>query len=92
MKIFRFVKKVVFLGLTILSNFTNAISSLNCNSMINLERKIRFQVINFNINNPIFYPFSNKIGKCSGNCNNINDPYANVCVPDIIKKVKCLSI
>ena len=57
--------------------------------MINLERKIRFQVINVNINNPIFYPFSNKIGKCSGNCNNINDPYANVCVPDIIKKVKC---
>ena len=89
MKIFRFVKKVVFLGLTILSNFTNAISSLNCNSMINLERKIRFQVINVNINNPIFYSFSNKIGKCRGNCNNINDPYANVCVPDIIKKVKC---
>ena len=89
MKIFRFVKKVVFLGLTILSNFTNAISSLNCNSVINLERKIRFQVINVNINNPIFYPFSNKIGKCRGNCNNINDPYANVCVLDIIKKVKC---
>ena len=33
----------------------------------------------------MIYPFSNKINKCSGNCNNINDPYAKVCVPDVIK-------
>ena len=23
--------------------------------------------------------------KCSGNCNNINSPYAKICVPDVIK-------
>ena len=23
--------------------------------------------------------------KCSGSCNNINNPYAKLCVPDIIK-------
>ena len=35
----------------------------------------------------IFYiaSFSIKINKCSGNCNNINDPYAKVCVPDTVK-------
>ena len=81
MKIFRFVKKVFFLGLTILSNFTNA---LDCISMKNQECKIRPEIINIISNNPIFYPFSIKINKCSGNCNNINNPYAKICVPDII--------
>ena len=49
MKIFRFVKKVLFLGLTMLSNFTNITSlsatSLNCISMKNQECKIRPEVI-----------------------------------------------
>ena len=55
MKIFRFVKEVFFLGLTILTNFRNA---LNYVSMKNQERKITPQVININSNNPIFYPFT----------------------------------
>ena len=62
MKILRFVKKVFFLGLTILSNFTNA-TPLNCISMKNQECKTRPQVININSNNPIFYPFSIKTSK-----------------------------
>ena len=33
------------------------------------------------------YFFSVKINKCSGNCNNINDPYAKTCVPDTVKKL-----
>ena len=89
MKIFRFVKKVFFLGLTILSNFTNAIQ-LNCISMKNQECKTRPQVVNVNSNNPIFYPFSIKTSKCSGNCNNINYPYAKRCVSDIMKNLKYL--
>ena len=84
MKIFRFVKKVFFIGLTILSNFTN-VTSLKCISMKNQECKTRPQVVNVNSNNPIFYPFSIKTSKCSGNCNNINNPYAKICVPDVIK-------
>ena len=35
----------------------------------------------------MFYPFSIKVDKCNGNCNNINDPYARICVPDIVKNV-----
>ena len=84
MRIFRFVKKVVFVWSTILSDFTNA-DSLNCISADNQECKTRLKVINVNSNNPIFYPFSVKTSKCSGNCNNINDPYAKICVPDVIK-------
>ena len=72
MQIFRTVKKVFFLGLTILSNFTNA---LDCISMENQECKVRPEVININSNNPMFYPFSIKVNKCNGNCNDINNPY-----------------
>ena len=68
MKVFRFVKIIFFIGLTILSNFINA-NSLNCISMKNQECKTRPQVINVNSNNPIFYPVSIKISKCCGYCN-----------------------
>ena len=87
MKIFRFVQKVFVIGLTILSSFTNA-SLLSCISMINQECKTRPQIVNVNSNNPIFYPFSIKISKCCGNCNNINDPYSKICVLHIVKKLK----
>ena len=91
MKIFRFAKKVFFIGLTILSNFTNVIP-LNAIPLIfilmkNQDCNRRPQVVNVNSNNPIFYPFSIKTSKCSGNCNNINYPYAKVCVPDVTKNL-----
>ena len=53
--------------------------------MNNQESKTRPQVVHVNSNNPIFYPFSIKTSKSSGNCNNINYPYAKICVPDVIK-------
>ena len=81
---FQFIKKVPFVGLTILSDFTNA-NLLSCNTMKNQECKTRPQVVNINSNNPIFYPFSIKTSKCSGNCNNINHPYGTICVPDVLK-------
>ena len=91
MKIFGFVKKVFFVGLTILSSFTNANSlnaiPLSCISMKNQECKVRPEIINVNSNEPVFYPFSIKTSKCSGSCNNINDPYAKICVPDVVKEL-----
>ena len=81
---FKFVKKVFFIGLTVLSNFTNVIP-LSCISMKNQECKVRPEIINVNSNEPVFYAFSSKTSKCSGSCNNINDPYAKICVPDVIK-------
>ena len=53
--------------------------------MINQECKARREIVNVNSNNPIFYPFSVKTSKCSGNCNSINDPYTKICVPDVVK-------
>ena len=82
MRIFSFVKKVFVLGLTVLSNIT-----LDCISMKNQECKIRPEIVNINSNNPIFYPFSVKINRCNGNCNNINHPYARICVSDVVKNL-----
>ena len=53
MKIFGFVKKVFFIGLTILSDFTNG-NSLSCISMNNQECKTGPQVINVNGDEPVF--------------------------------------
>ena len=48
MKILGFAKKVFFIGLTILSNFTNA-NSLSCISTDNQECKTRPKVIMFRL-------------------------------------------
>ena len=53
--------------------------------MNNQECKVRPEIADINSNNPMLYPFSIKINKCSGNCNIINNPYVDICVPDIIK-------
>ena len=74
---FVFVKKVFCIGSLFLSSLVGT-TSLNCISMKNQEYKTRPEIININSNNPIFYPFSIKINKCSGNCNNINNPYAKI--------------
>ena len=55
--------------------------------MNNQEFKIRPEIININSNETLFYPYIVKINKCSGSCNNINDPYAKLCVLDIIKNI-----
>ena len=61
------------------------VNSLSCISMNNQARKSRPEIINVNSNNPVFYPFSIKTNKCSGNCNNVNYPYAKICVLDVVK-------
>ena len=58
-KIFVFIKKVCFIGLTILSSFTS-VNSLSYISMSNQACKARPEIINVNSNNPVFYPFSIK--------------------------------
>ena len=81
---FVFIKKIFCIGSLFLSSLVST-TSLNCISMKNQECKVRPEIININSNNPMFYPFSIKVNKCSGNCSNINNPYAKLCVPDAIK-------
>ena len=55
--------------------------------MNNQECKVRLEIVNVNSNEPLFYSFSIETSKCSGSCNHINDPYAKLCVPDIVKNL-----
>ena len=82
MKIFRFVKKCFFIGSLFVSNLVST-TYLSCISMSNQACKARPEIINITSNNPVFYPFSIETSKCSGNSNNISDPYAKICVPDV---------
>ena len=41
--------------------------------MNNEECKVRPQFVNANSEEPVFFPFSIKISKCSGSCNNTNN-------------------
>ena len=80
------MKEIFLLGSLFLSNLVST-TLLSCISMINQARKVRPEIINVNSNGLglVFYPFSIKTSKCSGSCNNINDPDANICVPDTVK-------
>ena len=55
--------------------------------MTNQEGKIRLEIIHFNSNEPSFYPCSVNLSKCSGSCNNNNDPYAKMCILDVVKNI-----
>ena len=63
------------------------VNPLECISIKNQQCKIRPEIINVNSNEPIFYPYSITTSKFSGSCNNINNPYAKVCVPDAVKNL-----
>ena len=73
-------------GLKILSPLSS-VHPLKCISMNNQECKVRPEIVNVNSNEPVFYPFSIKTSKCSGSCNNINDPYAELRVADVVKNM-----
>ena len=55
--------------------------------MTNKECKVRPEIVNVNSNQTVFNPVSIKTSKCSGSCNNTNDPYAKMCVPDVVKNL-----
>ena len=38
------------------------------------------------------FAFSIKTSKCSGSCNNIDDPYAKTCFPDVVKNLNAKSV
>ena len=65
----------------------SSVNPLECVSMNNQECKVRLEIVNVNDDQLVFFPFSIRASKCSGSCNNINDPYAKLCVPDIVKNL-----
>ena len=54
-------------------------------SMSDQECKIRPAITNINSNESLFYPYSVLINTCTGICNDIINPYAELRVPDVAK-------
>ena len=81
---FGFIKKIFLTGSLLLSSLVST-TLLSCISMNNQACKVRPEIINLNSNESVFYPFSIKTSKCSGSCNNINEPYGKICDSDVVK-------
>ena len=61
------------------------VKALECVSVINEKCMSRPKTVDLNKNEPMFYPYSIKVNKCSRDCNNINDPMAKLCVLNIVR-------
>ena len=83
---FWFIKKGFVVAMSFWSRIRLSATSLKCVSRNNQKCKIRPEIVNVNSDEPVFYPFSIKTSKRSRSCNNINDPNAKMCVPDVVKK------
>ena len=79
------LKKLVITVVTFFNLFLNT-NSLECMSMTNQKCRTRPKIINVTTNDPVFCPVC-KVNKCSGGCNNINNPYAKLCIPILLKKL-----
>ena len=82
---FWFIKKYFFTAMIFSGCNVLSVNPLKCVLMNNQECTVRSKIMNVNCNEPLFFPYSIEINKCSGSRNNINDPYAKLCVPDVVK-------
>ena len=65
----------------------SSVNPLECVSMNNQECKVRTETVTVNSKESVFFHFSIRASKGSGSCNNINDLYAKLCVPDVVKNL-----
>ena len=68
--------KNAFIAATMFVGFGALVSSnpFKCVSVRNQECKVRQAIVNINSNEFLFYPYSVLANKCSGSCNDINNP------------------
>ena len=76
---FRVLKKILAI-IFLVSN----VNSLSCVSMKNQENKVREVIINSDY---MLCPFSIKVNRYNGSCNNISNPYCRVCVPNVVESL-----
>ena len=82
-KMFRFINYVFFTAMMFIGCNALNVNLIKCVLMNNQGRKLRPKMINIKSNEPSFYPQSTEVNKCSGSCNNINDAYVKLYVPDV---------
>ena len=80
-----FVKEIFISAMMFFGCSLPSVSSWKCISMNDQEWKVKPEIVNFNSDKPVFYPFSIKRSKCGASC--MNDPYAKMSVPDVVKNL-----
>ena len=58
---------------------------------MNIKEQRKTRNDKYHSNELWFYPYSVKISKSSSSCNNINDPFAKLCVPDVVQNMNVKS-
>ena len=78
------IKKYFFTRLVLLLTLkrVNLLSFISLNNQI---CQVRPQIVKSNGDDLAFFPFSIKTSKCSGSCNNINNPYEKLRASDSVK-------
>ena len=79
---FRFFKKVIILIISITSAFGY------CLLLKNQECAVRKVIID---NDYMTFPYKIKVDKCIGSCNDRDNPYFKVCLPDSTKNISVKS-
>ena len=81
---FGFVKRIFVSAMMFFGCNLAIVNPLEYVSINNQECKVSPETVNVNSKEPVFFPFSIRTSKCSGSCNNINDLYAKLYVPDVV--------
>ena len=76
---------MLLINLVVLLFIVLKVNALEFVSVIDQKCMSRPKIIEVNPDEPAFYLLSIKVNKFGGDCNNINDPMAKLCVPDIVK-------
>ena len=83
---FGFIKKYLFTGMMFFGYNLSSVNPLKSVSMNNQECKVRPEIVNVNSHESVFFSFlSIKTSRSSGSYNNLNNPYAKLSVPDVVK-------
>ena len=70
-------------GLILILSAISAVSP-NCLLLKNQECKVKKVIID---NDYKTFSYKIKVDKCVGSCNNKNNPYFKVCLPDVVKNI-----
>ena len=78
---------MLLINLIVLFFHVLKVNALECVPVINQKCMSRPKIIEANPDEPVFFPYSTKINKCSGSCNNPKDPFARLCVSDVVENI-----
>ena len=71
---------------------SNSEGCIKCVSLNNKPCHARLTLINKSSNKPFYYPFNLSINKCGRRGNTVDDPSAQVCVPNKVKNKNAIVI